>query len=67
MNNIIQLLGLLTQNPMQILSQYGLNIPQNINRPQDIIQHLLNSGQITQDQVNQAQQMKNNPMFKNLF
>lgn len=67
MNNIIQLLGLLTQNPMQILSQYGLNIPQNINKPQDIIQHLLNSGQITQDQVNQAQQMKNNPMFKNLF
>jgi len=67
MNNIVQLLGLLTQNPMQILSQYGLNIPQNINKPQDIIQHLLNSGQITQDQVNQAQQMKNNPMFKNLF
>ena len=67
MNNVIQLLGLLTQNPMQILSQYGLNIPQNINKPQDIIQHLLNSGQITQDQVNQAQQMKNNPMFKNLF
>lgn len=52
-------------NPMQMLAQ-RFNLPQNINDPQQIIQYLLNSGQITQEQVNQAMQMKNNPMFKNL-
>lgn len=70
MNNILNLLQIvngLKSNPMSILSQYGLNIPQNINSPQDIVQHLLNTGQINQDQVNQAKQMQNNPMFKNLF
>ena len=49
------------QNPMAMLSQ-KFNIPQNINNPQDIIQHLLNSGQVTQEQVNNAMQMQ-----KNLF
>lgn len=67
MNNIIGMLNALTQNPLQFLAQRGLNIPNNINDPQAIIQHLLNSGQITQEQVNQAQQMKNNPMFRGLF
>lgn len=70
MNNpmqILQMISNLQQNPMQILKQAGLNIPNGVNSPQDIIQHLLNSGQITQEQVNQAQQMQRNPMFANLF
>lgn len=70
MNNpmqILQMISNLQQNPMQILRQAGLNIPNGVNSPQDIIQHLLNSGQITQEQVNQAQQMQRNPMFANLF
>lgn len=70
MNNpmqILQMISNLQQNPMQILKQAGLNIPNGVNSPQDIIQHLLNSGQITQEQVNQAQQMQKNPMFANLF
>lgn len=70
MNNPMQILQMITnlqQNPMQILRQAGLNIPNGVNSPQDIIQHLLNSGQITQEQVNQAQQMQRNPMFANLF
>ena len=70
MNNpfqLMQMLGNLTQNPMQILSQCGLNVPNNLNNPQEIIQHLLNTGQISQDQVNQAQQMQNNPIFRNLM
>lgn len=53
------------QNPMAMLSQ-RYNIPQNMSNPQDIIQHLLNSGQITQEQVNQAKQLQNDPMFRNL-
>ena len=66
MNNILNLLTQLQNNPMRILSQ-RFNLPQNINNPQDIIQYLLNSGQVTQNQVNQAMQMRNNPMFKGLF
>jgi len=55
-----------SQNPMQVLaSRY--NIPQGINNPQDIIQHLLNTGQITQQQVDGAMQMRNNPDIRNLF
>lgn len=68
MNNIFSLFNALTTNPVQALFERGLNVPQNIaNNPEQIVQHLLNSGQITQDQVNQAMQMKNNPMFNNLF
>lgn len=66
MNNILNLLTQLQNNPMRVLSQ-RFNLPQNVNNPQDIIQYLLNSGQVTQDQVNQAMQMRNNPMFKGLF
>ena len=54
------------QNPIQMLSR-KFNIPQNINNPNHIIQHLLNSGQVTQTQVNNAMQMANNPMFKKMF
>jgi len=42
MNNplqIMQMLGNLTQNPMQFLNQYGLNVPNNLTNPQQIIQH----------------------------
>lgn len=66
MNNILNMLSQLRSNPAQILSQ-RFNVPQNINNPQDIIQYLLNSGQVSQDQVNQAMQMRNNPMFRNFF
>lgn len=68
MNNLFGLLTGLMNNPMQALMQAGLNLPSNIpNNPQAIIQHLLNTGQITQDQVNNAVQQKNNPMFRGLF
>ena len=46
------------QNPMQYMLQKGMNIPQNIgNNPNAIVQHLLNTGQISQQQYNQAAQM----------
>lgn len=69
-NNPMQMLEImnsLSQNPMAVLSKFGLNIPNGLNNPQDIIQHLLNSGQISQAQVNQAKQLQSSPMFKNLF
>jgi len=64
--NLMSMVSQFKQNPMSLLAQ-RFNLPQNMNDPQQIVQHLLNTGQISQSQVNQAMQMKNNPMFKNLF
>ena len=66
MQNIMDLYNQMQQNPIQFLSR-RFNIPQNLNNPNDIIQHLLNSGQVTQTQVNNAMQMSNNPMFRKMF
>jgi hypothetical protein len=68
MNDIMNLYQQLRQNPMQMLSR-RFNIPQNLDmsNPNDIIQHLLNTGQITQNQVNQCMTMQNNPMIQQLM
>lgn len=66
MMDIFSIYNQLRSNPMQLLSR-RFNIPQNMNNPQDIIQHLLNTGQISQAQVNQAMQMRNNPMIQQLM
>jgi len=50
-------------NPIAVLSQ-RFNIPANMQDPNEIIQHLLNTGQVSQAQVNQAMQMRNNPAFQ---
>lgn len=56
------------QNPIQMLNQ-RFNIPHNVNLndPNAILQHLMNTGQVTQNQVNQVMQMKNNPMIQQLM
>ncbi len=65
-NDFINLYQQLKNNPVQFLSR-RFNIPQNINDPNDIIQHLLNTGQVSQEQVNQVMGMKNNPVLKQLM
>ena len=57
MGNMMQMLTQLKQNPMALLQRAGYNIPSNLNSPQQIIQHLTQTGQINQNQLNQAQQM----------
>lgn len=64
--NIMQMVNQIKQNPMAVLSQ-RFNIPSELNDPNQIIQHLLNTGQVTQQQVNQAMQMRNHPMFRGMF
>jgi len=68
LNNLMDIYQRLKQNPMQVLSQ-RFNIPQNIdlNNPNAIVQYLLNSGQVSQSQVNQVMGMRNDPMIKNIF
>ena len=58
MNNLFSIYQQLMSNPMQMLSR-RFNIPQGINSndPNAIIQHLLNSGQISQQQLNNAMNM----------
>lgn len=64
MNNPMQMLQMLRQNPLQILRQAGYNIPDGINSPQQIVEHLTRSGQISQDRLNQAQAMAQQLGFK---
>jgi ferritin len=71
MNNINQMMQMYQQlrsNPMQILAK-RFNLPQNINmnNPSDIIQHLLNTGQVSQQQINSLMGMRNNPMIQQLM
>lgn len=56
-NNMMQMLAQLKQNPMALLQRAGFNVPTNISDPQAIVQHLTQTGQINQNQLNQAQQM----------
>lgn len=55
--NPMQMLQQLQQNPIQVLRQAGYNVPDNLTSSNDIIQHLMNSGQITQQRYEQARQM----------
>ncbi len=67
--NPFQLMNMYQQfktNPMQLLSQ-RFNIPQDMNNPNDIIQHLLNTNQVSQAQVNNAMNMRNNPIIQHLM
>lgn len=55
--NPMAMLSQLKSNPLGMLRRAGYNVPDNVNDPQAIIQHLMNSGQINQQQLNNAQQM----------
>lgn len=68
MNNIIQMYNQLRQNPMSILTK-RFNIPDSVdmNDPNAIIQHLINTNQVSQTQVNNCMQMKNNPIIQQIF
>lgn len=58
MGNMMGMLSQLKQNPIQFLMQRRMNLPQGIpNDPQAILNHLVSTGQVSQEQVNQAYQM----------
>lgn len=54
---LMQMLPQLRGNPAQFLAQRGIQIPQGMNNPQQIVQQMLNSGRYTQAQVDQARRM----------
>ena len=56
---IMQSLAQFKANPLEMLSK-RFNIPTEIgSNPNDILQHLINSGQVSQTQVDQITQMRN--------
>ena len=55
--NPMQAMQQLRANPASFLRARGLNIPDGINNPSQIIQHLLQSGQVPQARYQQAVQM----------
>ena len=44
-------------NPGAFLSRAGLSVPAGMRDPQQIVQHLLNSGQVSNQRFQQIQQM----------
>lgn len=56
--NIMQMLQQFKSNPAQYFMQKRWNVPQNMmNDPNAIVQHLLSTNQVSQEQVNRAYQM----------
>lgn len=57
MMQMMQNMQQLKSNPMAILQQRGLNVPQGLNDPQAIINHLVQSGQVPQSRIQAMMQM----------
>lgn len=56
-NDILAQVQQIRQNPVQFLMQRRMNIPANISaNPNAILNHLLATGQVSQQQVNAAYQ-----------
>lgn len=62
MPNIFGMLQQLKANPMQFLMQQKMQLPEGFstNDPQAILDHLLKTGQISQQQINNAYHMAQN-------
>lgn len=52
-----QAMSQLQADPAGVLKQIGLNIPAGMTNPQQMVQHLLQSGQVPQSRFAQAMQM----------
>ncbi len=57
MGNPAAALEQLKANPAQVLKGRGINIPAGMTNPQQIVQHLVQSGQVPQSRLAQAMQM----------
>lgn len=50
-------MGQLRQDPSGVLRQAGFNVPGNLSNPQQIVQHLMQTGQVPQNRMAQVMQM----------
>ena len=59
-NNLLSQLNQLKNNPVQFLMSRRYNIPDDLSgNPQGIVQHLLNSGQMSQETYSRLQSQVN--------
>lgn len=65
--NFLQMLNELKSDPVAFAAKNKYNIPQGMTDPYEMTQYLLNTGQTSQDQVNQYMKLRNNPFFQKLF
>lgn len=56
--NIFSIMQMFQRNPLALIQQ-KFKIPQGMNTPDQILNHLLESGQVTQEQIDHAMSMKN--------
>ena len=56
MNNIMAQFRQFMQNPQQYIQKMGVPT-ENMRNPEDVINYLMRSGKVTQDQYNRAAQM----------
>lgn len=54
--NPMQMLQQLRSNPVNILKQAGYNIPEGMNNPQQMVNYLVQSGQVPQTRYQQVMQ-----------
>lgn len=52
-----QALQQLRSNPAAVLKKAGLNVPDTMKDPQQIVNHLLQSGQVSNQRLQMAQRM----------
>lgn len=57
MMNPMMMLQQLRQNPAALLQSRGLNVPAGMADPQQIVQHLVQSGQVSNGALQQVMQM----------
>lgn len=62
MNQFMQMFQEFQQNPAKFLKQAGFNIPQGMQDVNEMKQYIMNSGRLSSEQSNQAQQMFTNAM-----
>lgn len=55
--NPMQMMQSLRADPASFLQRAGLNVPAGVTNPQQIVQHLMQSGQVSQQKLQQAMQM----------
>ena len=56
MGNMVQMYQQLRTDPVGTLKKAGYNVPDGVTGPDAILKHLMDSGQVSQQQYNQAQQ-----------
>ena len=67
MQDMYNLLQQLKQNPIGTLASRKYSIPQGMTNPADIMQHLLNTRQVTQNDINVANQRYHSPFIQQIF